>query len=299
MKKLLAGMFLCAALAGAAGAQAIEEKNLAKHPLKADQGYIFLHAPDRLAGTFIRIPSDEDIAQYNDQRRAAFAEAMKKYAKSLDRWNGDVKWAQERRQKAPPKPVEPTEATFSFPSFAHLNAVVFGPIFAFSKDEERGGYSYLTAVKPGRYVWYGPVFVDEDGARTGLCYCMGSVSFEVRSGVITDLGDFLVTAPRFGEQKTAPLPDIDSGYGLNGIKIRLPEQSREPMFGVPRSLSELPSVRPTFAAAGKMDNIYGVMISRLPRIEGVLDYQRDEVVDVASGNIVADQPFGAGEVTGG
>lgn len=42
-----------------------------------------------------------------------------------------------------------------------------------------------------------------------------------------------------------------------------------------------------FTASGKFNNIYGVMVSRLPPVPGVLAYDRDRVIDAKSGAPVA------------
>jgi hypothetical protein len=293
VKAIISGIVLAVSLTTGATADPIEQKDLAKHPLDAAQGYIFLRSPERLAGTFIRIPTDSDVAEYRADRAAALAKEKAKYPKVLDRWQRDVDWAREHGANPQPRPAEPTEKTLAFPSLESRNAVSFGPTFVFAKNPSNGEFSYLTPVKPGTYVWYGPVLLDIKQGYLGMCYCMGSVQFEVKPGAITDLGDFLVAAPRYDRQKTAPPVGIEASGGLTGFKVILPTVSHEPSFGLPASLGGLPAIRPQFSAAGKMDNFYGVMISRLPPIEGVLDYRRDKVVDVATGQVLEEKALAA------
>lgn len=121
----------------------------------------------------------------------------------------------------------------------------------------------------------------------GLCYCMGSVKFEVKPGVVTNVGNFLLAAPLAEQQKSAPLLDIVHTGGWNGFKIEVPSTSAVVDFAVPKSLERWPVEQATFSANGKFDNIYGVMISRLPPVLGVLAYERDKVIDAKTGAAVA------------
>ena len=63
-------------------------------------------------------------------------------------------------------------------------------------------------------------------------------------------------------------------------------------FWAPGLLSGLPASRPKFSAAAKMDNYYGVMIPALHRSR-ILDYRRDKVVDVATGQVLEEKALSA------
>lgn len=281
---LIAGI-LTITSAVAANARAIEEKNIVsgKDAIAADKGYIYLFAPGRFAGTFIRQPDAEDIATYRAQRAEAFAKEVERYQKRLKRWESDVAAAKKVNKAPPPKPEEPQEETFAYGAIEQTTTVSFGPDYVFSKDREAGRFAYLTEVKPGRYVWYGPVLFDSGQGYIGVCYCMGSIQFEVQAGVITDLGNYLIAAPRAEDQASAPLLDIQHSGGWNGFKVELPTQSSPFVFGMPQSLERFSTEQPEFSAAGKMNNFCGVMISRLPSIDGILAYRRDAVIDVRTG----------------
>lgn len=286
MRKLFTLAVLAASLpVFALQAQAIEEGSLAsgKHEIAPSNGYIYLEANGRFAGTFIRIPDAEDIAEYRVARAQAFAKEQKRYAKERARWEREVEVAKKIGKALPEEPIEPTEKTFSFGAIEVRNAITFGPDNKFSQDKERGTFSYLTEVKPGTYIWYGPVLYDPKQGHVGLCYCMGSVQFDVRAGAIADLGNFLIAAPQAEHQALAPLLPIQHSGGLNGYKVRLPESSSEVTTGLPPSLASFESYSPEFRASGKLNNFYGVMIARLAPIEGVLSYDRDTVIDVRSG----------------
>lgn len=266
-----------------ANARAIEEKNLVKGKELIDpaQGYIYLATEGRYAGTFIRVPDDEDVSRFRIARAEAFAKARERYAKDYASWERKVASAAKLNQKSPDEPVEPTEASFSFGAIETFTATTFGPQYAFAKGPE--GYSYLEEVKAGTYIWYGPILFDPSQGHVGLCYCMGSVTFEVTAGQITNLGNFLTSAPKYEDQPTAPLIEIMHSGGLNGFRVKLPERSSTISYDLPVSLAAHKSSQPVFSASGKMNNFYGVMVGRLPPIDGVLTYDRDSVIDLRRG----------------
>ena len=263
-----------------ANARAIEEKNLVKGKEAIDlaKGYIYLFTESRYAGTFIRIPDDEDVSKFRVARAEALAKAKENYAKDHAKWERKVASAVKLNQNFPPEPVEPTEANFSFGAIETFTATTFGPQYAFAKDLR--GYSYLEEVKPGTYIWYGPILFDPSQGHVGLCYCMGSVTFEVAAGQITNLGNFLTSAPMFEDQLTAPVMEIMHSGGLNGFRVKLPEHSAPISYELPTSLAAHTSSQAVFSASGKMNNFYGVMVGRLPPIDGVLAYNRDSVIDL-------------------
>ena len=276
-------------------ADAIEEKNLVSGKAKLDpaQGYILVSTATRFQGVFIRIPDADDWAAYRADWEKAFAKAQKDYPGKLRNWQSDADIAKQTGKKAPPKPKEPQAAAFSIGPIEPRLVASFGPQFVFQKDKTVPVYRYLTSVKPGTYIWYGPMFFAANGAMGGYCNCMGSVKFEVKAGVITDLGDFLLTVARrdglIGFDKLDEAPDVFSTSGDGQGEVR-PDAAT---YGVPPSLQALPAARAEFAASGKMDNIYSAMVNRVRPIPGILGYQRDEVVDLRTGQVIKVQiaPF--------
>lgn len=293
MKKLLAAALLaggCTLGASPALADAIEEKNLlkGKDAITADQGYIYLHAPHRYAGIFIKVPGEADYEQYRADYEEAYAKAREKYEKRLASYERRMeKWTPKMRHK-PQKPDEVSRETFSIGAIELRGARSFGPMYVYDKrkDEDDGGkgFGYLTSVEPGTYIWYGTVVFDPNQGWLGECLCMGSVQFEVKPGVITNLGDSLLALPDFANHPTAPAMDIVVSGAFSGTKIKLPEGGQAPDFSLPDSLLQYDVEQAELRASGKMNNFYGVMVSRLAPIDGVLAYERDTVVDVQSGN---------------
>lgn len=284
-------LFLAAALslASAASAEPLDEKDVlsGKAALDSASGYILFHGLGRQGGTFIRIPEAADIEAFRTEREDALAKAQKRYRTKLKNWEYQAEQAAAQGKQTPKKPVEPDAETFSIGAIEARTAVQFGPDFAYIKDKTNDRYSYLMSVKPGTYIWYGPVLFDRKLGYIGLCYCMGSVKFEVKPGVVTNVGNFLLAAPLAEQQKSAPLLDIVHTGGWNGFKIEVPSTSAVVDFAVPKSLERWPVEQATFSANGKFDNIYGVMISRLPPVLGVLAYERDKVIDAKTGAAVA------------
>jgi hypothetical protein len=285
---ILAALLGFPAAASAAPADALGENKVVsgKTVLDPATGYILLHGPGRQGGTFIRVPDADDLEAFRKERAEAFAKMEKKYRKKLASWESEAKIAAGQKKAPPAKPAAPDEATFSIGDIEARTAVQFGPDFAYIKDRANERYSYAMAVKPGTYIWYGPVLFDPDQGFVGLCYCMGSVRFEVKPGVVTNVGNFLTAAPLAEQQKSAPLLDIRHNGGWTGFKVEVPAAAAPVDYGVPASLEKWPVEQAVFTASGKFNNIYGVMISRLPPVPGVLAYERDQVVDAKTGAAV-------------
>lgn len=288
--RVAVSLLLLALATGAAAAEpvvpkgvAIEEKNVLGGKVRLDpsKGYIFVQGLDRQVGIFIRVADQEDRDAYQKDWEKQFAKAQKRYPGLLEQWQQALVTAQAARTKISPKPIEPKRETFTIEPIEQHTQESFGPSFVYAKDPANQLYSYLTAVKPGTYIWYGPITLIPDTGYSGICYCMGSVKFEVKPGIVTDLGNSLLAAPRFDQQETAQITDLranpDQLAKFEAARVR---QMSEIRYGLPASLNNWPNARGEFSASGKIDNYLGVMISRLPPIPGVLAYQRDTVIDV-------------------
>jgi len=237
----------------------IEEKNLTRgrQTLAADKGYVLLHAPSRVNILLLKEPNAEEVASFEAEWQAEFDRAKRRYQRDLEHWPEDVEFRRRAGRPVPPRPVEPTEENFSIGSLDLRMQVSIGPQYIFSKSET-GEFSYVTELEPGTYRYYGPVMVAPNGSGLGVCYCMGSVKFDVAAGQITNLGDFLAIAP-----------DLDD-WSQRGVVD----------YALPATLADRPSEPADWRAAGKMNNFFGLRIDRMPPIPGVLAYQRDTVIDV-------------------
>lgn len=267
-----------------AQAQAVEEKNLLSGKARLDpaKGYIFVQANARSQGVFLRVPDDTTRTEYQKDWDEAFAKAQKKYASAVKTWEKDVAIAKSTGSKPPTKPEEPTRETFSAGAIELRDMIAYGPMFVFGKSETQ--FTYLTAVKPGTYIYYGPMYYAPGLAPAGQCYCMGTVRFEVKEGTITDLGNSLAALPRVtapysvGTQAMLKMNDERKAKGKDPV-WNPPALA----YGVPDSLKSLPAVKAELVANGKINNHFGLPIDRMPPIPGILDYRRDTVIDARTG----------------
>lgn len=123
---------------------------------------------------------------------------------------------------------------------------------------------------PGKYRIFGQV---DPLVGIGVCYCMGSVTFEAEAGKITDLGTMDLDLANSGpaEKGDSSSPRVAAyALALEPVNDLTPVDPR---------LKSLPRISADLRAAGKMANYMGIAISRLPAIKGVLSYQRDRIID--------------------
>lgn len=252
--------------------KAIEAKRIEKgsQSIEPDKGYIFLHAPNRLNGIFIKTPDAADWAEYNEEWEEKFAKEVKNYPGRKKRYDAAMEVKRKTGRGNPgTEPIEPNRGNFSIGEIERRLMVSFGPQFIYDKGEV--SFSYLQQVEPGEYTYYGPIFLNpSNGAAMGQCFCMGSVKFKVAAGKVTNLGDFLI------------MPWFDQANMKPGLEMpeKLGRPARPADYTVPASLAEYDVVRADFRAAGKINNFFGIMINRMPPAEGILAYDRDRVIDV-------------------
>lgn len=262
--------------------RAVEEKDVVSGKTKLDpaKGYIFISGAARQFGMFLRVPDEATRAEWEKDREKAFGKALKSYRSELALWQANAAQLKEHKMKGPDAPVEPTLETFQFDPIDLRDQVGFGPQFVYAKGET---VSYMQAVKPGTYIWYGPVLGGAGVPAGGVCTCMGTVRFEVKAGVVTDLGNWLLAAPEPDEIHRQVIQQANDKRIAAGKKPLPPVERPEIKFGLPASLKDWPSVQAEFHANGKLNNLFGIMISRLLPVPGVLGYHRDTIVDLRTG----------------
>lgn len=244
----------------------VEAKNIGtKAKIDPAKGYILISAPNRMSGTFIKAPDAAEQAEYKAEWEKEFAKAQKKYASQIKIWEADRKAG----AKTGDKPVEPKAESFSIGDIERRMTVGYGPMFVFEKSDDKA-VTYLMEVEPGNYAYYGPIMLMPNGTAVGQCFCMGSVGFAVKPGVITNLGDFL------------SLGWADDS-AIRSMAAVAPQTGRVPSavsYTIPASLSSYTVEQADWRAAGKMNNFFGITVSRFPPVEGVLAYERDKVIDL-------------------
>lgn len=123
-------------------------------------------------------------------------------------------------------------------------------------------------------------------AGTGnVCLCLGSVKFEAQAGRITDLGYFFsgrVTRPS-EIPELAPLVNRSKlrSHSLFIMASALRPYRRD--MPVPEELKPLPRAGAAYQAVGPLPNLFGVSISRLAPVPGILAYDEGVVIDARTG----------------
>lgn len=240
------------------------------NPAKA---YIYVRTSNAMPLHFSRIPTVEDQAAYEKLKAAAFAEAREDYEKALKKYERDLALSkQSSGVKKPKKPIEPTETNFQFLSFGQLANFTVG---TFNRFHSKDGSSYLHEVTPGTYRIYGQV---DPLLGFGVCYCMGSVTFEAKAGQVTDLGS---VGPDPANSEPPEKGDSSSPRFVANALAWTPAESDTPFDTRLVSATRVPA---NFRAAGKSPNYLGIAISRIPAIAGVIAYERDRIVDLKAGS---------------
>jgi hypothetical protein len=238
------------------------------------KAYFFFRANDRREVQFVREVTPEQLAAWRAARAEALARAVQRYEREERAYQQEVAYCRDQPTGCMRRirPTLVTDANFAYPPPEAENfvSVERGPQFTRVGDDS----TYLVAVPPGSYVFYGPVFRNGDQSA-GFCMCMGSLRFTARAGQIVDLGEI-----RFPDQDVqnarASRPDAPRTATAE-IHPYPPAMSR------PDRLAGLSVVPAEWRAADKMPNYFGVMIDRHPPVEGVLRYQRDRVIDARTG----------------
>jgi hypothetical protein len=290
MRTLISAALAASCLAPpAVRANPVEEKNVlsGKEKLDPAKGYILVSGPARQLGMFLRVPDDATRNDWQNDRLKAFEKAKRRYASNYTSWQVLVAAAKHSETAAPPAPVEPTLETTQVEPLELRDMVSFGPQFVYAKGET---ITYMQSVKPGTYIWYGNVMGGAGLPAAGTCLCMGTVRFEVKPGVVTDLGNWLQAAPHWTEDLDVvrlQAKEAAEKRAAEGKEPRTAMVNDTVRFGLPASLKDWPSVQAEFHAHPKVNNLLGVFISRIGPVPGVIGYHRDAIVDLRSGQELA------------
>ena len=151
-------------------------------------------------------------------------------------------------------------------------------------ERDANGWTVLVEATPGTYALTGVAW----HGFANNCFCLGSVKFEAKAGVLTDLGTFLVerAADPSPEPELAPVSNLGAianmDYYLPAGAIR-PAAASDPVLpeasGVPRQFADYHAFAP-FVLGGTQ---FSISLAPMP---GVLEYRRGEVFDVKAGQIL-------------
>lgn len=230
--------------------------------LKPDRGYILLRTSTAKSGLFpinhvlLRVPSEQESKDYFDARQRAYAAALPKLTKEA---KGGV--------------VTPVEQfAFAYDDVVNTFVVRSGE---FLQDGEMR--TILLDVMPGTYVLYGTTLGNR-GMVT--CNCLGTVSFAVKAGNITDIGSLYADKVH----KDSPIPNLEDNLGeqmfqygfIFGAAV-VPAVAGTP---APTMLAQLPREIAEFEVVPAFYNYGPGTINRLAPIPGLLHYQRGRPVDL-------------------
>lgn len=234
--------------------------------LDANQGHVLIRSDRQVPVLLMKEPTAEQQAEYDAWRARELAAEREKYARRKAAYDKAKAFAERNPgtlTPVPKRPIEPTEANFEFIPLPLLTMVAIGPQNRFAKT---GGQSaYLHMLSPGRYRVYG-LMAPMNGAALAHCFCMGSVSFEVKAGEVTDLG--MIASAR---------PTIEASSSAKALFAPASDSMLDPRLASAK-------IRPAvFRAAGKSPNFFGGAISRVPAMPGVIAYDRDRIIDLGGG----------------
>lgn len=280
---------IVAALATAAASASAKplptEQFKAKSPvsIQSDRAYLLV----RKAGidlVLLRTPTEPEKLAYTAERAAALVKAKAKYVKQIKTYERELEHYKDSKRSGtaavpPEKPIEPTEASFAYRAIESDKFVTIWGGRVFEGDAQ------FIAVPPGTYRIYGRIFTGANGSM-GVCMCMGSLEFDAAAGTITDLGTL-----HHSPQPGVAVKEVPTWNGLTPGKGGLTSLAvipATPNVSVPARLAGLSRAPAAYRASGKIDNFFGVMVDRITALPGVLAYERDTVVDVASGQRVVD-----------
>ena len=239
--------------------------------------------------TFVRKAEKADIDDYVKRRAAALEKARAKWVKKHAEWSASAeawdKMSSEARGKTarPVEPVEPTDLNLAFPALDRENMVTIGPFNRFSKAGGRSTFLHL--VRPGRYVFYGPVNIA--AGVGGTCMCMGSIAFDVKPGQIVYAGMMKLNwmderAKAKAEGRPLPKTEFDLPDAMNMISWDVPTSTE----GLDTRLSSYKISVADLQASGRIPNYFGLQIDRLTEIPNILRYDRDRIIDGRTGATV-------------
>lgn len=143
----------------------------------------------------------------------------------------------------------------------------------YTYTDENGLQTFVFKAKPGTYI----IAAGTWGAgMMGTCMCMGTVKFEAKPGVVTDLG--YVFGVRDDQPTSFPelspyVRGVDMPEGISRYVMTVRPYS-DGMF-VPKEIVPLPRIAADFHAVDKFPNYFGGIVDRMAPVPGILGYDAD------------------------
>ncbi len=254
--------------------------------LDAQKSYLVIRSTAATPMVFVRRPEKEELEDYMKRRGEALSKAHAKWVKKHASWKSNLaSWKKQapagRDPKPPVEPVEPNDLNLAFPSIEEENMIQIGPLNRFGKQSDSSTYVHM--VRPGSYAFYGPVFMGIGAPSTGSCMCMGSIEFDIGKGEIVNAGTVksnLTDAYQLAKDKAIEKPkdDFDLPAGINAMGWG-PPSSEDAMDA---RLSKYKVTAAKLRPSRRFPNYFGVFIDRLTAIPGILEYDRDKIIEQSS-----------------
>jgi hypothetical protein len=151
-------------------------------------------------------------------------------------------------------------------------------------EEGDGGRVMLAPVPPGTYLLGGIATSAGGGPQRGFMVAslaMGTVQFEARPGVITDMGHVLAAL----EGQRADIPELAKVASPRIKDLVVPfavaVRPADASTPVPAAVRDIARVPADYHAAPAIPNYAGAPLTRLAPLAGVLDYDKNgDVVDL-------------------
>jgi hypothetical protein len=232
--------------------------------LRPDMAYLLMRTNKGRVGLFalrhvlMRIPSQNEMESYRTAKKLDYEAKLPKL-----------------RHGAKDAPV-PTIESYSFNYKGSANAFYVD----YGKYIEDGSIRTLLIEMPaGEYIIYGSAW----DATLYTCNCLGTVRFNARAGMITNLGalyvDQVVT--------DSPVPHLEDNVGRSMGKFGgllgqalIPADART---SIPAALRGYPITPARFEVVGQYYEPGAPSINRLAPIPGLLGYVRGKPVDLRTG----------------
>ena len=261
-------------------------KKLEAVPIQPDMGYLLVRLGENSKGyeagfSMIRKLKDTEIQAYEAEKKIQYEKAKLKNEKKREKRQA-AKAKAEAKGEAYTKSIPPvlTYDRFVFPYEGTKNVYVVDARKEYTKTDY--GRVMVIQLKPGNYV------ISDIAA---VCMCMGTVQFEIKPGVINDLGMIVSDlADRYdGPSKYPDIWEAVKDHGVYRTGIYYLVSTIRPAtndMDVPEPLQALPRELVELHAMGKMPVYYSTMVDRMVAIPGILGYEGDQVVDLRTGQVL-------------
>lgn len=256
--------------------------------IRQDRAYLLfrIHRPKGVPSfepVFLRKPTATELEAYRVAKAKAFEEARPKLID--EREKALRRRAEQESQGRKPSglvPLEPTLDTFQYfyPAVANLAGIRHNfPLAKGASDN-----LYLIEAVPGDYVLYGTSWgMGPQGLA--VCWCLGTVGFKAKAGVVSDLGTMFFDTAKFRSKipelkdETGFGPSSDTPWFLIGGTVRPDRRDG----ALPAALAGIPVSPAEYHAVGSFVDLNNGGINRLGPVAGILDYVWGRPIDVKTG----------------